>query len=97
VPCLEPSISTPPPEAQFTEPRHEAVFFYGLFLRGYPLQKLRADIDVPPEVVERWQRLASHDPWYADSMHRLLNYRKQVLAIFDSLVFRELPTPERMM
>ena len=30
------------------EPQHEAAFFYGLFMRGYPLQKLREDIDVSP-------------------------------------------------
>jgi len=82
-------------EIKLTEPRHEAAFFYGLFLRGYPLQKLRADIDVPPHVLERWQRLALRDPWYQSTVSRLLSYRKEVLAIFDSLVFREMgSTPQ---
>ncbi len=83
-------------EAPLTEPRHEAAFFYGLFLRGHPLQKLRADIDVSPEVLERWNRLANSDPWYQSAVERMVSYRKEVLAIFDSLVFREIDTPTRM-
>jgi len=78
------------PEPNLTEPRHEAAFFYGLFLRGHPLQKLRADIDVPPEVLNRWQQLALSDPWYRATVERMVSYRKEVLAIFDSLVFREM-------
>jgi hypothetical protein len=77
-------------DANFTEPRYEAAFFYGLFLRGYPLQKLREDIDVPPKVLEHWKRLSLQDPWYRASVERMLAYRKNVLAIFDSLVFREM-------
>ncbi len=83
------------PESELTEPRHEAAFFYGLFLRGHPLQKLRADINVPAHVLERWQRLGAHDPWYRLAAHRVVNYRRQVLAIFDSLVFREMSSPAR--
>ncbi len=83
-------------ESNLTEPRYEAAFFYGLFLRGHPLQKLRADIDVPPQVLERWQRLALRDPWYQSTVARVLNYRKEVLAIFDSLVFREMESPTRL-
>jgi hypothetical protein len=78
------------------EPQHEAAFFYGLFMRGYPLQKLREDIDVPPEILERWQRLALRDPWYRLTVDRILNYRKHVLAIFDSLVFQEMDPPTRI-
>lgn len=85
-----------PVEANLAEPRHEAAFFYGLFLRGHSLQKLRADIDVPREVLDRWQRLAVQDPWYQAAVQRIVNYRKEVLAIFDSLVFREMITPTRM-
>jgi hypothetical protein len=77
-------------EPNFAEPRYEAAFFDGLFLRGYPLQKLREDIDVPPKVLENWKRLALQDPWYRASVERMLAYRKNVLAIFDSLVFREM-------
>ena len=78
------------------EPRQEAVFFYGLFLRGHPLQKLREDIDVSPRVLERWQRMATRDPMYNGMVERILTYRKHVLAIFDSLVFKEMDTPARV-
>src|SRR5579859_4970693 len=76
-------------EANLQEPRYEAAFFYGLFLRGYPLESLREDIDISPKVLERWRRLAAGDPWYRATLERMLNYRKEVLAIFDSLVLRE--------
>ena len=76
--------------SSFAEPQSEAAFFYGLFLRGHPLQKLREDIDVPPRVLERWQRLALRDPMYQGMVERVLAYRKHVLAIFDSLVFKEM-------
>jgi len=80
-------------EIRLGEPQHEAAFFYGLFLRGQPLQKLREDIDVPPHVLAKWQRQAHRDPNSKDMVERILNYRKHVLAIFDSLVFREMATP----
>jgi hypothetical protein len=75
------------------EPRQEAVFFYGLFLRGTPLQQIRSDICVPPHVLDRWKRLALHEPWLKPMVDRILNYRKHVLAIFDSLVFSEMKSP----
>ncbi|HEY6292392.1 MAG TPA: hypothetical protein VI455_12655 [Terriglobia bacterium] len=80
-------------EANLQEPRYEAAFFYALFMRGYPLEALREDIDVSPKVLARWQRLAAGDPWYRATVERMLSYRKEVLAIFDSLVLREMPTP----
>ena len=83
-------------ESNLTEPKQEAVFFYGLFLRGVPLQKLREDIDVPPQVLDRWRRLAVQDPWYNLTLERVLTYRKHVLAIFDSLIFKEMDPPERI-
>ncbi len=83
-------------DPQLGEPKHEAVFFYGLFLRGYPLAKLRADIDVPASVRTRWQRLALRDPRYQVIIERALAYRKNVLAIFDSLVFQEMQVPTRL-
>lgn len=76
-------------ETNLQEPRYEAAFFYSLFLRGYPLQRLREDIDVSPKVLARWRRLAAGDPWYKATVERMLSYRKEVLAIFDSLVLRE--------
>ena len=34
-------------------PQREAAFFYGLFLRGHPLEALRQDIDVPRGVIDK--------------------------------------------
>ncbi len=85
-----------PFDAQFGEPKHEAVFFYGLFLRGHPLQKLREDIDVSPQIIERWKRDAVRDPWVQPAVEKILSYRKHVLAIFDSLVFKEMKPAERI-
>ena len=82
--------------SSFAEPQHEAAFFYGLFLRGHPLQKLREDIDVPPHVLAHWQRLALRDPMYQGMVERILPYRKHVLAIFDSLVFKEMVPASRI-
>ena len=81
-------------DAQYAEPSHEAAFFYGLFLRGHPLQKLREDIDVSPQTLERWNREAVRAPWVQPSIERILSYRKHVLAIFDSLVFQEMEPRE---
>jgi hypothetical protein len=86
----------PPMDGNLAEPQHEAAFFYGLFLRGHPVQKLRDDIGVSPQVLEKWQRLALKDPVYQAMVDRILAYRKHVLAIFDSLVFHELKTPVRL-
>jgi hypothetical protein len=83
-------------DRNLAEPQHEAAFFYGLFLRGHPVEQLRADIDVSPQVLERWQRLALRDPWYQGAVARVLAYRKHVLAIFDSLVFSEMKPPTRL-
>jgi hypothetical protein len=70
----------------FDYPQREAAFFYGLFLRGHAPDKLRRDIDVPPDVVARWEREAEHVPEARPVMDRILEYRRAVLAIFDSLV-----------
>jgi len=83
-----------PLDIQFAEPQHEAAFFYGLFLRGHPLQKLREDIDVSPQILERWKRDAHRAPWVQPGIERILSYRKHVLAIFDSLVFKEMEPTE---
>jgi len=70
----------------FQFPQREAAFFYGLFLRGHAPEKLRRDIDVPPDVVARWEREAAHLPEARPVIDRILEYRRSVLAIFDSLV-----------
>ena len=83
-------------EGQFGQPQHEAAFFYGLFMRGHPLQKLREDIDVPPQILESWKRQVGREPWVQPTIERILSYRKHVLAIFDSLVFQEMEPTERI-
>jgi hypothetical protein len=70
----------------FDYPQREAAFFYGLFLRGHAPEKLRRDIDVPPEVVAKWQREAEQLPQARPVIDRILEYRRSVLAIFDSLI-----------
>ena len=82
-------------DPNFAEPRQEAAFFYGLYMRGVPVEKLRADIDVSPAVVERWQKQAMNDPWYQSAVERVLAYRKNVLKIFDSLIIQVLEPPTR--
>ena len=67
-------------------PQREAAFFYGLFLRGHSADKLRQDIEVPPAVLAKWHREAEREPQLRDVFSRMLEYRRHVLAIFDTLV-----------
>ncbi len=67
-------------------PQREAAFFYGLFLRGHSPDKLRQDIEVPAVVLAKWHREAERDPQLRDIFTRMLDYRRHVLAIFDTLV-----------
>ncbi len=70
-------------------PQREAAFFYGLFLRGHSAEKLRQDIEVPPTVLAKWHRDAEREPQLRSVFSRMLEYRRHVLAIFDSLVDSE--------
>src|ERR1700733_6783237 len=70
----------------FEFPQREAAFFYGLFLRGHSAEELRRDIEVPAPVLARWHREAQGDPDLRDVFERMVEYRRHVLAIFDSLV-----------
>jgi hypothetical protein len=67
-------------------PQREAAFFYGLFLRGHTAERLRRDIEVPPAVLAKWHREAERDPQLRDIFTRIVEYRRHVLAIFDTLV-----------
>ena len=67
-------------------PQREAAFFYALFLRGHRVESLRRDIDVPKEVLTKWMRAPDFEPPFRESLQRMYDYRKQVLAIFDSLI-----------
>lgn len=70
----------------FEFPQREAAFFYGLFLRGHSAEELRRDIEVPAPVLARWHREAQREPELRDVFERMVEYRRHVLAIFDSLV-----------
>jgi citrate synthase len=67
-------------------PQREAAFFYGLFLRGYSAEQLRRDIEVPAAVLAKWHRESERDPQLRDIFARMVDYRRHVLAIFDTLV-----------
>ncbi|MBI4461214.1 MAG: hypothetical protein HY648_14295 [Acidobacteria bacterium] len=84
------TIGTLPAEMNGLSPQREAAFFYGLFLRGHPLDSLRQDIDVSPDVVAHWEKLKCYDPWYREALETVLPYRKRVLAIFETLISSEL-------
>jgi hypothetical protein len=71
---------------EFDFPQREAAFFYGLFLRGHSAEQLRRDIEVPPAVLAKWHREAEREPGLRDIFFRIVEYRRHVLAIFDSLV-----------
>jgi hypothetical protein len=70
-------------------PQREAAFFYGLFLRGHSPEELRRDIEVPPAVLARWRKDAQREPHLRNVFARMVEYRRHVLAIFDSLIGSE--------
>lgn len=76
--------------SDFEYPQREAAFFYGLFMRGYAVDALRRDIEVPPDVMSRWLREAEREPDLRSVFERILEYRRHVLAIFDSLISSDL-------
>jgi hypothetical protein len=80
-----------PPESttDLDFPQREAAFFYGLFLRGHPAERLRQDIDVPPAVLAKWHREVEREPHLRGILGRMVQYRRHVLAIFDSLIGSE--------
>jgi hypothetical protein len=80
-----------PPEviADLEFPQREAAFFYGLFLRGHSPEALRRDIEVPPAVLAKWHREAEREPQLRSIFSRMVEYRRHVLAIFDTLVGSE--------
>ena len=72
--------------AEFHAPQKEAALFFGLFLKGHSAEALRAEIDVPPRVFRKWMRTQEYGQDFREELCRVYRYRKQVLAIFDSLV-----------
>ena len=79
----------------FDFPQREAAFFYGLFLRGHSADQLRRDIEVPPAVLLKWHRESERDPSLRDVFSRMVDYRRHVLAIFETLVDTE-SRPQRV-
>ena len=67
-------------------PQREAAFFYGLFLRGHSPEQLRRDIEVPASVLAKWHKDAEREPHLRCVLSRMVDYRRHVLAIFDTLV-----------
>jgi len=74
-------------------PQREAAFFYGLFLRGHPIDALRQDIDVPRTLLDKWMKAHDFESSFRQDLRRVYTYRKQVLAIFDGLVLNEQNRP----
>lgn len=74
-------------------PQREAAFFYGLFLRGHSIEALRQDIDVPRSMLDKWLKAQDFEASFRESLQRVYVYRKQVLAIFDGLVWNEQKRP----
>ncbi|HYL36399.1 MAG TPA: hypothetical protein VEV17_10845 [Bryobacteraceae bacterium] len=70
-------------------PQREAAMFYGLFLRGHSADTLRRDIDVPKPLLQKWLKSQRYELGFRNSLKRVYQYRKQVLAIFDELVLNE--------
>ncbi|HZS51917.1 MAG TPA: hypothetical protein VFA54_13705 [Bryobacterales bacterium] len=50
------------------------------------MESLRRDIDVPEELFAKWMRAGDFEASFRQALQRMYDYRKQVLAIFDSLV-----------
>jgi hypothetical protein len=74
------------PLREFEFPQREAAFFYGLFLRGHSAEELRRDIEVPAAVLAKWDRESVRQPEQRINFERIAEYRRHVLAIFDSLI-----------
>ncbi len=86
IPVPAPQLSRDETQHDFDFPQREAAFFYGLFLRGHSAEELRRDIEVPQAVLIKWHREAEREPSVRDVLTRIVEYRRHVLAIFESLV-----------
>jgi len=75
-----------PSDAEFHSPQREAAMFYGLFLRGHSLESIREEIDITPTMFRKWMNAREYDQRFRQDLQRMYQYRKQVLAIFESLV-----------
>ncbi|MEN6532592.1 MAG: hypothetical protein ABFD89_02955 [Bryobacteraceae bacterium] len=80
-------------EIDLTMPQREAAMFYGLFLRGHSVDTLRQDIDIPKSMIQKWLRAPQYEPGFRETLRRVYQYRRTVLAIFDELVLHEQRRP----
>jgi len=76
-------------EVEFQSPQREAAMFYSLFLRGHPIEAIRNEIDVTPTLFRKWMKAREFDKSFREDLRKMYSYRKQVLAIFESLVTSE--------
>ena len=82
-----PAVEKPfPSDADLHAPQREAAMFYGLFLRGHSLESIREEIDIPPTMFRKWMNAREYDQRFRQDLQQMYRYRKQVLAIFESLV-----------
>ncbi len=63
--------------------------FYGLFLKGHPIETIREEIDITPSTFRKWMRAREYDHRFRSDLAQMYQYRKRVLAIFNSLVTSE--------
>jgi len=84
----EGSASGMPPgvDPELHAPQREAAIFYGMFLRGRSEEEIRDEIDISPKLFQKWMRARDYGPDFRNNLRRMYIYRKQVLAIFESLV-----------
>lgn len=80
---------TLPADGEFHSPQREAAMFYGMFLRGRSIDQIRREIDIPPTTFRKWMKAREYDTRFRNDLRRMYQYRKQVLAIFESLVTSE--------
>jgi transposase-like protein len=76
-------------EMDFHSPQHEAAMFYGLFLKGHSLDSIREEIDISPTTFRKWMKAREYDQRFRADLEQMYQYRKRVLAIFNSLVTSE--------
>ena len=71
----------------------EACDFYGMYQRGVPLDRLRADIGIPDYVVDHWRALAEQedDITAREAIRVMVGYRERVLERFEALVAGKVP------
>lgn len=83
---IEEVAQQPATAAELEFPQREAAFFYGLFLRGHSAEELRRDIEVPAAILAKWDRESQREPHLREVLEKIVDYRRHVLAIFESLV-----------